>query len=217
MPDDAPVAPTWGMRASHFSSKSIDFAGKAGSTYRVKSRILVQHLLDRAGDQQHSSRRRRGRPPRRRRPSRTPRSAATPHGSDRRPPVGWVPRRRSTPCGPPQSSAEPGNPWRRRRHVPAVLSCRCPPRPARTNRTLRPAHGHPREARGCRPVLPPSRAAQLQHIYSGEAPRRCSKISDVCVPATSASALRFSTTNDRRSSVSRAATCRMKSSAPARK
>ena len=32
--------------------------------------------------------------------------------------------------------------------------------------------------------------------YSGEAPRRCSKISDVCVPATSASALRFSTTND---------------------
>ena len=53
--------------------------------------------------------------------------------------------------------------------------------------------------------------------YKGEAPRRCSKISEVWVPATSWSALRFSTTNARRSSVSRAATCRMKSSAPARK
>src|SRR5271166_40293 len=51
----------------------------------------------------------------------------------------------------------------------------------------------------------------------GAAPRRCSKISDVWVPATSAWALRFSTTKERRSSVSRAATCRMKSSAPARK
>jgi hypothetical protein len=57
----------------------------------------------------------------------------------------------------------------------------------------------------------------IREDYSGEAPRRCSKISDVWVPATSASALRFSTTKDRRSSVSRAATCRMKSSAPARK
>jgi len=53
--------------------------------------------------------------------------------------------------------------------------------------------------------------------HSGEAPRRCSKISDVCVPATSASALRLSTTKERRSSVSRAATWMMKSSAPARK
>lgn len=59
--------------------------------------------------------------------------------------------------------------------------------------------------------------ADSDRHYSGDAPRRCSKISDVWVPATSASALRLSTTNFRRSSVSRAATCRMKSSPPARK
>ena len=73
---------------------------------------------------------------------------------------------------------------------------------------------------------PPAKAAEsgphadhrrLTALYSGAAPRRCSKISDVWVPATSASALRFSTTKARRSSVSRAATWMMKSSAPARK
>ena len=53
--------------------------------------------------------------------------------------------------------------------------------------------------------------------YSGTPPRRCSKISDVWVPATSVSALRLSTTKDLRSSVSRAATWMRKSSAPARK
>ncbi len=122
-------------------------------------------------------------------PDPTPPAAASARGARPRPPRQRPLARRPRPSRPPPARIGP-------------LGIRIRPKdPGRRGGTVR----------------TPRRPSSVTALYSGAAPRRCSKISDVWVPATSASALRFSTTKARRSSVSRAATWMMKSSAPARK